>query len=88
MPAAAAAVRQLGPRKVIVAVPVAAPSTCDELRDEVDAVVCGMTPDPFYAVVVWYEDFSQTEDDEVRDLLRQAVGGTPVRPEAAGAAAA
>ena len=69
MRAAALAVRQLRPKEVVVAVPVAAEQTCDEFRDAVDEVVCAFTPQPFYAVGLWYEDFSQTTDEEVRRLL-------------------
>ena len=66
---AVAALRRQEPRRLVVAVPVAAPSTCDEFRHEVDEVVCARTPDPFYSVGLWYDDFSQTTDDEVRQLL-------------------
>jgi len=72
MRAAVAALRRQGPRRVVVAVPVAAPSTCKELRAEVDEVVCALTPEPFYAVGLWYEDFSPTTDAEVHDLLARA----------------
>ena len=72
MRAAAAALKAMQPRRLSVAVPVAAAETCDELRAEVDEVVCAMTPEPFYAVGLWYEDFSQTTDDEVRQLLADA----------------
>lgn len=72
MRAAAAALKAMRPRRLVVAVPVAAPETRDELRAEVDEVVCPMTPEPFYAVGLWYEDFSQTTDAEVRDLLAAA----------------
>ena len=72
MHAAALAVRQQGARKVIVAVPVAAEQTCRALSQVVDQAVCAFTPEPFYAVGMWYEDFSQTEDDEVRELLERA----------------
>ncbi len=72
MRAAAAAVRRQQPARIVVAVPVAAASTCDTLRAEVDEVVCVLAPEPFYAVGIWYEDFSQTTDDEVRDLLARA----------------
>ena len=72
MRAAAEALRQLGPAKVYVAVPVAAPETCDEFREHVDEIVCLLTPEPFHAVGVWYEDFGQTGDDEVRELLENA----------------
>jgi putative phosphoribosyl transferase len=73
MRAAAAALQALHPARLVVAVPVAAAETCQEFRDEVDEVVCDLTPEPFYAVGLWYEDFSQTTDDEVRELLARAV---------------
>ena len=72
MLAAARALRAREPERVIVAVPVAAPQTCEEFRQHVDEVVCAATPDPFYAVGVWYEDFSQTSDAEVQELLERA----------------
>jgi putative phosphoribosyl transferase len=72
MRAAAAALRLQHPRRIVVAVPTAAPQTCDELRSEVDEVVCAITPDPFYAVGLWYQDFSETLDLEVRELLAKA----------------
>ena len=72
MRAAAAALRQQQPACLIVAVPTAAPETCAEFQAEVDEVICATTPDPFYAVGLWYEDFSQTTDEEVRDLLERA----------------
>src|SRR5204862_3851522 len=72
MRAAATALRQQQPARIVVAVPVAAAQTCDEFKDEVDDVICAITPEPFYSVGLWYEDFSQTTDDEVRDLLARA----------------
>lgn len=72
MRAAALALRQMDPAKLIVAVPVAAPQTCEALRREADQVVCLATPDPFLAVGAWYDDFSQTSDEEVTALLEQA----------------
>ena len=72
MMAAVAALRQEHPERIVVAVPVAARATCDQLAAQVDDVVCAMTPEPFMAVGLWYEEFSQTSDDEVRDLLRRA----------------
>jgi predicted phosphoribosyltransferase len=72
MRAAAVAVRNLNPAKVVVAVPVAAGETCDEFRDVVDDIICSATPRPFRAVGLWYDDFSQTSDDEVRELLDRA----------------
>jgi predicted phosphoribosyltransferase len=72
MRAAALAVRQANPARIVVAVPVAAAQTCDEFRDVVDEIVCALTPQPFQAVGLWYDDFSQTSDDEVRALLSEA----------------
>ena len=72
MRAAVAAVRQQAPARVVVAVPAAAPQTCEEFQREVDDIVCAITPEPFWAVGLWYDDFSPTTDDEVRELLAQA----------------
>lgn len=72
MRAAAAALRPQGPSRIIIAVPVAAEQTCDEFRADVDDIVCAITPEPFHAVGLWYEDFSQTTDEEVRELLDAA----------------
>jgi predicted phosphoribosyltransferase len=72
MRAAVVALRQHHPAHSVVAVPIAAPDTCEALRADVDEVICALTPKPFYAVGLWYEHFSQTTDDEVRDLLAQA----------------
>jgi predicted phosphoribosyltransferase len=72
MLAAVRALRQQQPARIVVAVPIAAPDTCELLRAEVDDVVCAVTPEPFYAVGLWYRDFSQTTDEEVRELLAQA----------------
>jgi putative phosphoribosyl transferase len=72
MRAAVAALRGLQPARVIVAVPVGAAETCAELRRQADEVVCTQTPELFYAVGLWYQNFSQTPDEEVRDLLQQA----------------
>jgi putative phosphoribosyl transferase len=79
MRAAAFAVRRLHPARVVVAVPVAAEETCDQFRDVVDEIVCDVTPNPFRAVGLWYEDFSQTSDDEVRELLARAAERTEAR---------
>jgi putative phosphoribosyl transferase len=72
MRAALRALRRMNPRAIIVAVPVAARSTCEEFRAEADQIVCLRTPEPFHAVGLWYEDFSQTSDEEVHDLLARA----------------
>ncbi len=58
------------PAHIVVAVPVAAPETCAEFRSEVDRIVCATAPQPFHGVGAWYEDFTQTTDAEVRDLLQ------------------
>ena len=72
MLAASRALRPQGAARIIVAVPVAARQTCDDFRKEVDAVVCAATPHPFGAVGIWYEDFAQTTDEEVRKYLEMA----------------
>jgi len=72
MRAAAQAVRMRGPSRVIVAVPVGAPQTCNEIAAVADEVVCARMPEPFSAVGQWYLDFDQTEDDEVRELLQKS----------------
>jgi predicted phosphoribosyltransferase len=69
MRAAAIAVREPNPARIVVAVPVAAEETCDAFRDVVDEIVCGVTPRPFHAVGLWYDEFGQTSDEEVRELL-------------------
>jgi predicted phosphoribosyltransferase len=73
MRAAVEAVRPLKPARVIVGVPVGAPDTCRAIEQTADDVICLETPEPFSAVGLWYEDFSQTTDDEVRSLLKSAV---------------
>jgi predicted phosphoribosyltransferase len=70
MRAAVEALKQQQPARTVVAVPTASPDTCEALKAEADDVVCAMSPEPFFAVGHWYEDFTQTTDDEVRDLLR------------------
>ena len=78
MKAAVLAVRANGPTRIVVAVPVGAPDTCRDLANVADEVVCTRTPEPFSAVGLWYRDFSQTTDAEVRELLHgrpQPVGG-------------
>jgi len=69
MRAAVAALRKMEPDRIVVAVPVGAPDTCHELRAQADDIVCLKQPDPFYAVGSWYQDFEQTTDEEVRELL-------------------
>jgi putative phosphoribosyl transferase len=72
MRAGVSALRKENPARIIVAVPVAAPETCNAFRDIADDIVCAETPEPFMAVGLWYEDFSQTTDDEVHELLEHA----------------
>ena len=75
MLAAATAVRQEQPARIVVAVPVAVPEACDALRAVADEVTCVFTPAALRAIGVWYEDFSQTTDREVRTLLGRGRGG-------------
>lgn len=77
MRAAVQAVRAYAPARVVVAVPVGAPGTCEELADITDETVCARTPEPFSAVGYWYREFSQTTDEEVRTLLRAHARRTP-----------
>lgn len=67
-----AALKQLKVGRIVVAVPVAPTSTIEELKMEADEVVCVSTPEPFSAIGLWYEEFPQTTDEEVRDLLKKA----------------
>ncbi|HEX4770890.1 MAG TPA: phosphoribosyltransferase [Bryobacteraceae bacterium] len=69
MKAASLALRLQKPKRIIVAVPVAAEQTCHELRKDVDELICAHTPWPFMSVGTWYEDFSQTTDEEVQQFL-------------------
>ena len=73
MRAAISALRQSQPARIVVAVPTASPDICQEFRAEVDEIVCALTPAPFYAVGLWYENFQQTTDEEVRDLLEHSL---------------
>jgi putative phosphoribosyl transferase len=72
MLAAVRAIRVENPERIVVAVPVASKQACDDLGQDADEVVCAATPEPFASVGAWYEDFTQTSDDEVRDLLELA----------------
>ncbi|MBH8572724.1 phosphoribosyltransferase [Nostocaceae cyanobacterium CENA369] len=69
MRAAIAVLRAQQAQRIVVAVPVAPPATCEQLGSEVNEVICLITPEPLYAIGLWYEEFSQTSDEEVRDLL-------------------
>ncbi len=79
MRAAVLAARRLKPSRVVVAVPVGAAETCRELTDISDHVVCATTPEPFRAVGLWYEDFSQTTDEEVRTLLAESAANAVMK---------
>jgi len=69
------ALRRREAGRIVAAVPTGAPDTCEMLRREADEVVCATTPEPFRAVGLWYRDFDQTDDDEVRALLARAQAG-------------
>ncbi len=71
--AAISTIKQQQPDRIVVAVPVAPPDVCNELKAEADEVVCLITPEWLYAISLWYEDFSPTTDEEVRHLLALAV---------------
>ena len=75
MRAAVMALKQRQVARCVVGVPVSSPETCAEFRAEVDEIVCVITPEEFRAVGQFYEDFSQTTDEEVRELLASAAGG-------------
>jgi predicted phosphoribosyltransferase len=77
MQAAVLAVRRLNPSRVVVAVPVGPSQACEMLEGVADEVVCARMPEPFSAVGLWYEDFSQTSDVEVRELLAGNMEGPP-----------
>ncbi|MEQ8999462.1 MAG: phosphoribosyltransferase [Coleofasciculus sp. B1-GNL1-01] len=79
MHAAAVALRQHDPKEIVAAVPVAAPETCQEFKIKVDKIICSETPQPFYAVGLWYDKFDQTTDQEVRDLMQRAASQQPAR---------
>ena len=72
MRAAVRALRRANPQRIVVAVPTAAPSTCEEFQTIADACVCTITPEPFRAVGLWYENFDQISDEEVCHLLFRA----------------
>jgi predicted phosphoribosyltransferase len=72
MAVAIAALRRTGPARIVAAVPIGSASMCRELRRQADEVICDQTPEPFYSVGAWYDNFEQTSDDEVRALLAAA----------------
>jgi putative phosphoribosyl transferase len=78
--AALRAVRERGARRVVLAVPVGAPATVAALREEADAVVCILEPQPLWAIGLWYDDFSQVSDEEVHELLKRSAEGGSLPP--------
>jgi predicted phosphoribosyltransferase len=72
MRAAIAGLRRQGPARIVVAVPVGAVETCAEFQEEADEAICAQMPEPFHAVGLWYNNFSQTTDEEVHELLNAA----------------
>jgi predicted phosphoribosyltransferase len=74
MRAAIRGLRQRAPSRIVAAVPIAAPSVCKQLTGEADEMVCAVVAEPLYAVGVWYEDFAETSDEEVRRLLEEREG--------------
>lgn len=87
MAAAIDAMRTRNPARLVVAVPVAPPDTCERLGERADEMICLYTPEWMHAVGLWYDDFTQTTDAEVRELLdaaaRELPAGATVRPETA-----
>jgi predicted phosphoribosyltransferase len=81
MRAAVKALRQRGVAKIVVAVPVGPPDTCREIEQETDETICLSTPPFFQAVGQYYEDFSQTSDEDVRELLSHAAQGMSERDQ-------
>jgi putative phosphoribosyl transferase len=73
MRAAVQALNEEHPKQLVAAVPVAPPETCEAIRAEVDEIVCALTPTTFYGVGRWYEDFMETTDEEVRELLGRRI---------------
>jgi putative phosphoribosyl transferase len=74
--AAIAVIKQEQPKQIIVAVPVAPPDICKQLKTEVDEVVCLIQPKPMYDVAIWYDNFSQITDEQVRQLLEESTLST------------
>jgi predicted phosphoribosyltransferase len=81
MRAAVTALRGQNPARIVVAVPIGAPATCAELLAIADECICALTPEPFRAVGLWYDDFAQTRDDEVGELLSRAARAPTHREE-------
>jgi predicted phosphoribosyltransferase len=72
MRAAIAGLRAQHPARIVIAVPTAAPDVCEAFQSEADEIICAITPEPFYGVGRWYEDFSPVSDEEVQVLLEEA----------------
>jgi predicted phosphoribosyltransferase len=72
MKAAVQALRRMGPAHIVVAVPVGAADTCAAMAKEADEAICAREPEPFYGVGLWYQDFTPTSDEEVKELLERA----------------
>jgi predicted phosphoribosyltransferase len=85
MRAAVRALRDRAAGQVVVAVPVASPDVCARFEPEVDEIICAQTPEPFYAVGLWYDEFTQVSDDEVRELLDRAASRDGAPPSRDGA---
>jgi putative phosphoribosyl transferase len=81
MRAAVKALRQCGAAKIVVAVPVGPPDTCHEIEEQADETICLSTPEFFQAVGQYYEDFSQTTDEDVREVLGRAAQERPASGE-------
>jgi predicted phosphoribosyltransferase len=81
MRAAISALRRKRPARIVVAVPTAARSTCEEFQSVADECVCTITPEPFHAVGLWYDDFEQISDEQVCELLAHASGQDAGEPE-------
>ena len=79
MLAAIQALNEQGPARIVVAVPIAPAAICEEMRSQADEVMCAITPEPFYSVGLWYENFSQTTDEEVRELLARSTSEVGAR---------
>lgn len=84
MRAAIRALRALHPARIVVAVPTAPPDVCDSLRADADEVVAVQTPEPFIAIGLWYHEFPQLSDDDVRRMLRDSVVARPAGAEDSG----
>jgi predicted phosphoribosyltransferase len=82
MHAAVLALRRQGPARIVVAVPVGSRQACSMLAGVADHVICALTPEPFSAVGLWYTDFSETSDEEVRRLLADSTTAGPERRSA------